>query len=381
MSGIRPSGTRSVAFHAGHGVGADWMSATRTALEQIGPGITGANLGFVYVTDSFAESLGDLVGFLREKIGVPHWIGTVGMGICATGREYLSEPAVAIMVTALPDDAFRMVPPLFEAVEEGGDPLAAWVAASRPAFGVVHADPRNAAVVELIADLSERTSSFLVGGLSSSRGGMRQVADSVVEGAVSGVLFSSEFSVITGLTQGCSPIGPVRTVTRAARNMIAEIDGRPALDVLREDMGEMLSRDLRRAVAYIHAALPVPGSDRADYMVRNISGLDVERGVVAIGALVDPGDRVMFTRRDPASAEKDLRRMLRELHGRLERPIAGGLYVSCLARGPNMFGPNSRELAIVAEELGEFPLVGFFANGELSHNRLYGYTGVLSLFQ
>jgi small ligand-binding sensory domain FIST len=25
------------------------------------------------------------------------------------------------------------------------------------------------------------------------------------------------------------------------------------------------------------------------------------------------------------------------------------------------------------------PLAGFFANGEISHNRLYGYTGVLTL--
>lgn len=26
------------------------------------------------------------------------------------------------------------------------------------------------------------------------------------------------------------------------------------------------------------------------------------------------------------------------------------------------------------------PMVGFFGNGEISHNRLYGYTGVLTLF-
>jgi len=25
-------------------------------------------------------------------------------------------------------------------------------------------------------------------------------------------------------------------------------------------------------------------------------------------------------------------------------------------------------------------LVGFFCNGEISHNRVYGYTGVLSLY-
>ena len=58
----------------------------------------------------------------------------------------------------------------------------------------------------------------------------------------------------------------------------------------------------------------------------------------------------------------------------------GAVYFSCLARGPNMFGPNSRELTIVQEALGPVPLVGFFCNGEISHDRLYSYTGVLTLF-
>lgn len=45
-----------------------------------------------------------------------------------------------------------------------------------------------------------------------------------------------------------------------------------------------------------------------------------------------------------------------------------------------MFGENSEGLKSIQQELGEFPLVGFFTNGEISHNRLYGYTGVLTLF-
>ena len=35
---------------------------------------------------------------------------------------------------------------------------------------------------------------------------------------------------------------------------------------------------------------------------------------------------------------------------------------------------------MVREALGEVPLVGFFANGEISHHRLYAHTGVLTLF-
>ena len=28
----------------------------------------------------------------------------------------------------------------------------------------------------------------------------------------------------------------------------------------------------------------------------------------------------------------------------------------------------------------EVPMIGFFGNGEICHDRLYGYTGVLTLF-
>jgi small ligand-binding sensory domain FIST len=58
----------------------------------------------------------------------------------------------------------------------------------------------------------------------------------------------------------------------------------------------------------------------------------------------------------------------------------GGLYFSCLGRGESLFGPGSIELGLIARHLGEFPLAGFFGNGEVSHDRLYGYTGVLLLF-
>jgi small ligand-binding sensory domain FIST len=58
----------------------------------------------------------------------------------------------------------------------------------------------------------------------------------------------------------------------------------------------------------------------------------------------------------------------------------GALYFSCLARGEHMFGRRGAELDVIRGTLGEVPLVGFFCNGEISRDRLYGYTGVLTLF-
>ncbi|MFN4091076.1 MAG: FIST C-terminal domain-containing protein, partial [Alphaproteobacteria bacterium] len=235
-------------------------------------------------------------------------------------------------------------------------------------------------LMELLGDTADRTGADLVGGLTSSRGQMPQIATGVGQRGLSGVLFADDLPVAVALSQGCAPIGPARTVTRAERNVVHTLDGMPALEALKDDLGVTDLAELKRSIGAVHVALPVPGHVAGDYMVRNLMGADVETGVVAIGAAVDPGARLAFCRRDADSAERDLRRMLAELRRRLDGPPKGGIYVSCLARGPNMFGAPSRELAILAEELGDFPVAGFFANGEICGGRLYGYTGVLTLF-
>jgi len=54
--------------------------------------------------------------------------------------------------------------------------------------------------------------------------------------------------------------------------------------------------------------------------------------------------------------------------------------VSCLGRGREQFGEHSEEARFIHSVLGDFPLLGFFANGEIHNNSLYGFTGVLMLF-
>ena len=97
------------------------------------------------------------------------------------------------------------------------------------------------------------------------------------------------------------------TVSRSTDNLIFELDDRPALDVLLGDFGVDSVLALRGLAGDVHAALPVAGSDTADYVVRNLVGVDEDHGVVAIGAPVQDGDPIMFVRRDPQAAENDLR--------------------------------------------------------------------------
>ena len=107
----------------------------------------------------------------------------------------------------VPGRAFRVLPP----VEKPGDALDAdvtrWIERARPMLGVVHADPNNAYVPEILDSISDDTDAFLVGGLTSSRGRHAQLADSVVEGGVCGALFAGSVPVTCGLSQGCAPVG------------------------------------------------------------------------------------------------------------------------------------------------------------------------------
>jgi small ligand-binding sensory domain FIST len=72
--------------------------------------------------------------------------------------------------------------------------------------------------------------------------------------------------------------------------------------------------------------------------------------------------------------------MLESIKSGLYRKPRGAVYYSCIGRGVNLFGQDSEELAMIRDSLGDVPLVGFFCNGEISHNRVYAYTGVLTLF-
>ena len=364
-------------FAYAHASDPDWERCVAACAERIGrpPG----GLGFVYFTEALAPAAERIVGELRRRTGIDDWVGTVGIGVLATGVEYQDEAALVAMVAQLAPQDYR--------VFSGRTGLAAQ--GERAAhFAVVHADPQAPDVAGLVTDMASKVDSgYLVGGLSSSRGATLQVANDVVSGGLSGVLLGSEVGVSTRLTQGCAPlpapggapgVGRYR-VTACEDNIIAELDGRPALDVFRAAVGELLARDLRRAAAFVLAGLPVRGSDTGDYLVRNLVGIDPRNGLIAIGDVVAPGDEIIFCKRDSASAGEDLRRMLGELRQCGPAP-RGALYFSCLGRGEHMFGRRGAEMELVREALGDVPLVGFFCSGEISHDRLYGYTGVMTIF-
>ncbi len=371
-------------FQIAHSAHDNWALAvqacTESLAEPVGRNSDQPALGFVYVTDYLADDYQNILTYLIDNTGIDHWVGTVGMGICAGGEEYFDRPGLAIMTMTLPEQAYHIVPTIKESSDALPQSMQEWNTKTTPLFGIVHGDGNNPKIITMIEEFTRSSGSFVVGGLTASRRTSYQVADKLTGGGLSGVLFAPTLEVSTDLSQGCSPIGESHIVSDCVDNVIVGIDGERALDVFKKDIGEVLARDLNRIAGYIHAAFPIEGSDTGDYLVRNLVGIDPAQGWLAVGGAIQPGERILFVRRDPKSAEEDLISMLRKLKDRLPSEPKGGVYYSCVARDPNMFGEEGREIKIIHDMLGNFPLIGLYANGEISNNRLYGYTGVIALF-
>jgi small ligand-binding sensory domain FIST len=419
-------------FPYGHATHPQWRMAAGLVLAQLRahmalPAYASApTLGLLYITDHYAGQAQDILDFMSGELPeITDWAGTVGIGIASNNVEYFDEPALAVMLCGLPSDQYR--------VFSGISPLPPAHATHFKAHtALVHADAGTPDVAELIAEMAQRTgSAYVFGGLASSRSDVVQFALSgngnvkghgaaggVFSGGLSGVAFAQGAALMSRVTQGCQPVSGEYEVTACEGNVVTALDGRSALDVMLADLGVSLEQPrealekvrmtlvgLRSADADLQdGRIRRPGQFGADVVVRHIIGLDPARSGIAVADMPAVGMKLAFCERNAEAARADLVRVCAEIREELEpeelplevasalsgshadaaphpaRRIAGAIYVSCSGRGGPHFGAPSAELQIVRRALGDVPLVGFFAGGEIARHHLYGYTGVLTVF-
>jgi small ligand-binding sensory domain FIST len=357
----------------------DWQSAADDLLQQLGAIPAEANVAFIYATDAFATELSRLLDELKTRTAIYNWVGSIGKGICTNKQEIYDQAAVTVMLADFPENSFTVFSGMENAptFETAADDFSSGIK-----LAVIHGDPRNGMVTEHIQQLPEKISqSYSIGGITSSDNHFFQVADTITEGDISGIVFDEQTQVISGLTQGCTPIGNQHTLTSCSHHLAMTIDKRPALDVFKEEIGDILARNIDRAAGYIFAGFPIRGRDTSDYRVRDIIGIDEENDYIAIADNMEEDSAIMFCKRDGQSAIDDMQHMLTNIKKRLgDKKVRGALYITCLGRGKNLFGNNSEELGMINAALGDIPLAGFYANGEIAGDQLYGYTGVLTVF-
>lgn len=349
------------------------------------------DLAMVFVTPPHAGALEDAVGAIDELLHPLALLGCAAESVVGPHREVERTAAVSLFAGR----TGPLIPLVLEAGMgdgEGPEFLSGWPPQIpfEPVALVLVSDPYSFPIEEFLEWMDRRHPGVpVIGGVASAArgpGGNRLAVGRAVRssGAIGAVL-GPGVDVEAVVSQGCRPFGDPLVVTKAERNVIIELAGRPALERLVTQAHNSLSEDdvsllemgglhVGRVIDEHHERF-----DRGDFLVRNVIGSDRRHGALAVTEVVPVGTTVQFHLRDAKTADEDLRLMLRG------KRADGALLFTCNGRGTRMFEEPHHDVGVLAEVLGPLPVAGFFAAGELGpvggHNFLHGFTASVALLR
>jgi small ligand-binding sensory domain FIST len=355
-----------------------------------------ADLAFLFFSPHYIELADVLAAAVRAELAPRVLVGCTGEGVIAGSEEIESDAAVVLWAARLPDTPLSPIRLSFTQEEEGlavsGWPDLQADDSGPPTF-VLLAEPFSTPVDDVLSSLADRfPGSLAIGGLAGGGHDVGQsrilLNDEVYDSGLVGVAVSGPVSVRTLVSQGCRPIGERFVVTRAEKNVIHELGGSPALERLESVFKSLGNAERRMAHRALHVGIVMDEQrnrfERGDFLIRNLVGADRTSGSVAIGDLVREGQTVQFHIRDAGSASEDLNLLLTAERSKGARPTRGALLFSCCGRGRGLFGRPHHDVMTIRERMGDIPIAGFFAQGEIGPvggcNFLHGYTASVALF-
>jgi small ligand-binding sensory domain FIST len=367
---------------------------------QVKAGLSGApDLAMLFFSIQHAPASRELARSAKQELAPGCLLGCVGESIVGNEREVEDQPALSLWAAKFTRPVRQEPFHLMLERTPDGPTLMGWPDA------FLGADPKESTVLMLgdpytfpidfcFQRLQQDSPGLRVlGGMASGirgAGDCRLVLDDVVhdQGAV-GVVLHGPVGLRSIVSQGCRPIGRPYLITKAQDNFILELGGRPAIDQLRELWEGLTAQEQQLVQHGLHIGRVIneyqSDFQRGDFLVRNVIGLDRNRGAVVITDRVRVGQTIQFHVRDAQTADEDLHALLQlDLQAHDKQP-AGALLFTCNGRGRRLFEVADHDASAIRTEAGPIPLAGFFAQGELGpvggRNFIHGFTASVALFE
>lgn len=350
-----------------------------------------------FFTEHHREDIEAVIERLWLELDPQCMIGCSGEGVIGGSREIERAPGMSLLVGSLPDVRIQ---PFHIASESDWRECLSEAQSLREMLGIgpetrgliAFGDPFTTPLSQLLPMLDRDAPGVpLIGGMASSarRPGQNMLVrnDEVYTQGMVGLSLSGPLKIATVVSQGCRPIGQHMIVTRSHENVIEQLGGKPAMEVLRGVVSELPPGDqhLLQNGLFVGQAISEYREQfgRGDYLVRNVIGVDEEGGSVSIADYVKTGQTVQFHVRDAQTADEDLKIML-ETQKALG-PAAGGLLFSCNGRGLRMFDQACHDIKAAHDVMPATPMAGFFAAGEIGpvggKNFIHGHTASFALIR
>jgi small ligand-binding sensory domain FIST len=356
------------------------------------------DLAMLFASPHHLDNLEKAARDICSAIGSDVLLGCTGESIIGADKEIEQAPAISLWLASLPGTSVIPMHLEFNQTPDGGT-FSGWPAdlpAQWPqsAAMLLLGEPYSFPADELLRRLNEDQQGVpLLGGMAS--GGMAPgenrliLGSQVFDSGAIAALVHGGVRIRGIVSQGCRPIGQPFVVTRAEANVIYELGGKPALVCLQKIYDSLSDQDKNLVRQGVHVGRVVSEYQdefkRGDFLVRNVLGADPNAGAIAIGDFVRPGQTVQFHVRDESTADEDLRNLLRGGRQTSSDRRRGALLFTCNGRGTRLFSATNHDASCLREELGELPVAGFFAQGEIGpigkQNFLHGFTASVALFE
>ena len=355
-----------------------------------------------FVSPHYAPQYETMTALVAERFDNALLVGCSGGGVIGAATEVENRPGLALTAAHLPN--VRMTPfhIQYGALPDGDAPPDEWGTLVGMPVGsevdfLILADPFSMQGEQLLMGLDYAfPRSAKIGGLAS--GAHQQGGNALFLGnethteGVVGVAFEGDVQIDTVVAQGCRPIGDPMHITSSRRNILLEVDGRTPFEVLKEIFMTLDERDreLAQHSLFLGVVMDELNDDPqlGDFLIRNIVGVDAQRGALAVGEMLKEGQTVQFHLRDAETSSQDLSAMLGQYVAGLPEvgeSEAGALLFQCLGRGSYLYGRPDHDTNMFTELVGSVPLTGFFCNGEIGQvgdaTFLHGYTSSFGIFR
>jgi len=356
------------------------------------------DLAVVFVSPHHALRYGALPGLLHKALTLRELVGCSGGGVIGGGHEVESGPALSVTVAWLPEVGLKSFALDGEAVQALAERPQSWheLLSLEPEHApnfVLFPNPFTCPVQELVDGLDAAyPDSPKVGGMAS--GGQDRsttclfLRQGIEEAAVIGLVLWGDIEMETAVAQGCRPIGVPFIVTHCHKNLAIQLDGEAAIKALDKVFGNLNKADRERFRASPQVGVGLHAGKapfrQGDYLLRNVLGVDRDKGAVAVGTLLKVGMELRFHIRDANTSAVDLGVVLGSAAHRVGN-ADGALLFSCLGRGEGLYGRPGHDTGVFKKYFQDVPIGGFFGNGEIGpvqgKTYLHGYTSSFAIFR
>jgi hypothetical protein len=358
---------------------------------------------FVFMFGSIGYDQHSLVRAVREATGGAPLTGCSAEG--TINGDDADESGFSVVVTAISSDELQWTNGIATGLED--DPRAVGKRVAQELLPHLSSDTIGLFVFpdgltenfdHFIAELEENLPSDqflpLWGGGAANNFNLEEPTyqycdDEVISGGVAYALLSGAAQTALAISHSLIPIGGERIVTRSQGNVIYEIDGKPALEVLKEYLPEhalAADRDWMRYAISLALCFRAPSYMKdEEYVVRGVPAVRMADGSIIIQTEVPEGTSVWFSSRDKEKITTGFDRMAQQIEEQLggEQPELVFQF-ECVTRGHVMFREQEKLqlLKRFRQSVGpDVPWVGFYTVGEIGpveeHNDIHRFASVV----